>query len=337
MKLPERVALLLAGATLATAACSSNDSANSGGTSSGGTSSGGTSSGGTSSGGTSSGGSTTGGSGGSSTTGGSSSGGSGGSASGGADTGGSGGAEMGGMGGLNEMGGMGGLHEMGGMGGSDPGSLCPATTADATCVCTSELLGSGGLGGAPNPGGDVCFNYPAACGDITNFELTLGTDAGETLSASGPANLVVGLGGDDTLPSDYGDDCYVGGPGDDRLAQSFEYSTHIMMGGPGSDTFALVHPFQNEVTIVDMEADDTVALNWTNFARAAGTAGAPLGNAIEAIEAFNAGEPSTASTRIIYDPTDGELWWEDGEVSHHFATIENHENYEFDPADFVWE
>ncbi len=285
-----------------------------------------------------------GGTGGSAAIGGSTSGGSGGtggtSATGGANSGGYGGsvATGGSSAGGGGAGGMGGMGE-GGSGSCSPGGAGGQGGAAALeCVCT--LLGEGGAAGAP---AEVCFEFPAACGDITDYEIISGTSGDDTIEpnlGAGGRQAVIALEGADTVQSSWDDDCYLGGPGDDRLEKTSEANSDIYLGGPGNDTFAWLVRLPDSFDIVDMgNGRDKLSFNHETMAHGIGTPGTSLGLAAIELQHYNGSITPSTGVRIIYDSTDGEIYHYTGESNNLLllGRILNHEEYEFDADDFVWE
>jgi hypothetical protein len=79
-----------------------------------------------------------------------------------------------------------------------------------------------------------------ACGPLDQYELVVGTPGDDVLgrwstAGEGP-QLVVGLGGDDTLVGGPGADCLVGGAGEDTLYAGRDRD--VLVGGDGSDLLA---------------------------------------------------------------------------------------------------
>jgi hypothetical protein len=202
-----------------------------------------------------------------------------------------------------------------------------------------------GAGGAPDEGG-----LPAACpgvlGDYTQVDGTTGPDTFTSTQLEGKL-LVFGLEGDDVFDRNHsGNDCLVGGPGDDDLTNPGESASYLI-GGAGADTFHLVAQTNNYAQIADMSAEDTIGLSKTTFTFLGGTAGATVASyqlySLADYEAGTGSIPAGEGAALVYDPATGGIWQDlDRGVkgssqadAAQIATVLNHASYTFDPEDFV--
>ncbi|MEO7223572.1 MAG: calcium-binding protein, partial [Devosia sp.] len=132
---------------------------------------------------------------------------------------------------------------------------------------------------------------------IRNVESVIGGSAGDILKGDKYANRLSGDGGTDVLKGDKGNDTLEGGLGADSV-----------QGGAGRDQFRFVSPVDAADHIKDFShADDTIALFDGVFA-----AFTKLGGISS--KAFRASadghEAKTAKQKLIYDKSDGSLWYD---------------------------
>lgn len=248
----------------------------------------------------------------------------------------------------------GGAHDVGGgpsAAGGQGGQIAEAGTAgDGASGGVSlggDTSGSGGQSGAAGASNPSELDLlPEACpGAFADYTRLLGTDDDDgftTQDVSGQ-KLIFGLDGADTFPAEHGgQDCLVGGPGNDDFTNSDEFVNYYY-GGSGDDTYH-VDTAGNFVRIADFAAGDQIALSSATYPLA-GTPGEPPSPAqVVSIPGFSSGT-STASeaTVMVYDPDTGELWRDvgggtkdDGSAAV-ILTIVNKSSYVFDINDFVVE
>jgi hypothetical protein len=156
--------------------------------------------------------------------------------------------------------------------------------------------------------------------------------------------LIFGLAGEDTFPKEHGgDDCIVGGNGDDGFTNSDEFVNYYV-GGPGADVYH-VDTAGNFVRIADFSGEDTISLKQTFFTFLVGNAGAPVNSAqLKSVPGYSTGTSAGAfeGTALIYDPSSGELWRDSDSGDNTTSatkvlTVLNKDGYVFDLADFVIE
>lgn len=222
----------------------------------------------------------------------------------------------------------------GGASGGDSGMLGGAAGAETT--------GAGGEG-------PVDMSLPAACpGVLADYTLLVGTDGDDVFTTQdvGGKKLIFGLDGMDTYPKEHGgDDCIVGGPGDDDFTNSDEFANYYF-GGAGADTYH-IDTTGNYVQIADLEHGDIIALNQVKFAFLTGNAGdIPSSTQVFAVPGYSTGTTSGVieGSSIVYDPNSGELWLDyDGGVKgssvndKQILTVLNKDSYTFDVDDFELE
>ncbi|HET7717541.1 MAG TPA: hypothetical protein VFK86_18110, partial [Bauldia sp.] len=142
-------------------------------------------------------------------------------------------------------------------------------------------------------------------GDI--FRIEPGKHSGDI------GDLLNGRGGDDRLFGGPGDDELIGGSGDDRLFGGF--GGDLLRGGRGkdrleggddsADTFLFdVSPRKKHLDrIIDfVPGEDVIALKASAFDT--------LGGALDASELHIGSAASSPAHRVIYDPSDGELFYD---------------------------
>jgi hypothetical protein len=247
------------------------------------------------------------------------------------------------------------LNNPGGQGGTDSGTGATAGNVDGG---TGNEAGAGGVvgsagdagAGAGGETGTDTSTLPTACpGVIADYTTLVGSAADDAFT--GPdvngKKLIFGLEGADTFPAEHGgDDCLVGGAGDDDFTNSDEFANYYV-GGPGADVYH-ISTTGNYVRIADMEPADELSLKQTSFAFLTGAAGDTVNaNQIHAIPGYSTtGTPSgvVEASSLVYDPTTGELWLDaDGGIKgsslddRQILTILNHQGYTFDIDDFVLE
>jgi hypothetical protein len=222
----------------------------------------------------------------------------------------------------------------GGASGGDSGMLGGASGTDAA--------GAGGSGETP---GDM--SLPAACpGVLADYTLLVGTSGDDAFTTQdvGGKKLIFGLEGMDSFPKEHGgEDCIVGGPGDDDFTNSDEFANYYF-GGGGADTYH-IDTTGNYVRIADMASGDVIALSKVTFTFLTGASGdVPQSTQVLAVPGYSTGTSSgvVEVSSIIYDPTSGELWLDtDGGVKgvndKQILTIVNKDGYTFDIDDFELE
>ncbi len=132
---------------------------------------------------------------------------------------------------------------------------------------------------------------------VRNVENVYGGSLGDVLKGDKAANYLNGLGGADKLKGGIGDDSLEGGLGADSV-----------WGGAGRDTFLFMGPVDAVDHLKDFShADDTIVLRNVEFAAFAKT-----GNLSSKGFRANADghEAHTAKQKLIYDKSDGSLWYD---------------------------
>ncbi len=283
--------------------------------------------------------------------------GSGGTASGGTTaTGGTSGAGGTGAGGSGGTGGLGGTGAGGfggtGTGGTGTGGFGGTGTGGVAAGGFGGAGGLGGFGGQGGFGGAGPADLPKACpGTMTDYTLTEGTSANETFTSpplTDSKDYVFARGGNDTIKSSLGDDCYNGANGNDRIEHGIDGDgTDYLLGGPDQDVFVLVGT-SGLANIIDLHHDegDQVVFAKAQFGLGSANAGAiPDANrAVSVVDltgGANAGLCAAATPCIIYDTTDGEILYDaDGSSSGAaivVAVLKNFVDYTQDWSDFALE
>lgn len=204
--------------------------------------------------------------------------------------------------------------------------------------------GGDAAGGAPDDGGlpSVC---PGVLSDYTQLDGTSGPDTFTTELLEGKL-LVFGLDGDDVFDGNpTGNDCLVGGPGDDDLTNPGESASYLI-GGPGADTFHLIAQTNNYALIADMSAEDSIALSKASYGLDGTVGGTVASYQLYSLADYEAGTgsiPAGESAALIYDPATGGIWRDvdrgvkgssQGDAVQ-LATVLNHSSYTFNPEDFM--
>jgi Ca2+-binding RTX toxin-like protein len=121
------------------------------------------------------------------------------------------------------------------------------TLVSAYCLCLLACLTSSGTTFASwsdykvlaqdNLGADRWSTPPAACGASSNYKggVVYGTFGDDVLDlrTAHQAQIIMALGGNDTIYGGNSGDCLVGGDGDDKLYGG--NAKDILIGGPGDD------------------------------------------------------------------------------------------------------
>jgi Ca2+-binding RTX toxin-like protein len=144
-----------------------------------------------------------------------------------------------------------------------------------------------------------------------------GNSLGNGMRGNAANNVLKGLGGRDNLNGDLGKDKLFGGTGKD-------YFSFHLMGAANADK------------IMDFKSkDDTILLERTVFAGIADADWTPLTKA--QFWASRSGQAHDGNDRILYDTTDGKLYWDPdgkgGQARQHFATLDKHPGV--GAADFI--
>ena len=218
----------------------------------------------------------------------------------------------------------------------------PATEAGAGGADLGEVGGAGGAG--PDPSA-----IPAACLENLTIEGTSGPDTftNDQLNMNNSHVNAIGYEGDDVFEYNYaGQDCLVGGAGDDDLSAPGEYGSYLM-GNEGADVFHFTSQFGGNTPsiIVDMSAEDELAFNKTNFMLAGAVGMVLYAQELASVVDYEAGTgmiPNGEGACIVYDPATGGIWrdtdrGDNSSGAGKLAVIENHASYVFDPNDFVVE
>ncbi|KQV33397.1 MULTISPECIES: hypothetical protein [unclassified Rhizobium] len=140
----------------------------------------------------------------------------------------------------------------------------------------------------------------------SNFnDVIKGSAIGNIISGGGGNDTITGLAGNDTLKGDAGDDKIAGGTGNDKIYGGL--GKDILTGDSGADSFVFDTKLgsANIDTITDFIAkDDTILLDHDIFTKAGA-----VGHLNAA--AFYVGSAAhDTSDRIIYDKTNGKLWYD---------------------------
>ncbi len=254
------------------------------------------------------------------------------------------GAQNGGGSKSNPGGGEGGLVEIGG--------AATAGAGGAGLGGDSGMLGgAAGAGGAGEPLDENAF--PSECGVVGDYLTQDGTTGPDTFTSVqlGMNNSKVfarGLEGDDVFEfNNEGQDCLVGGAGDDELSAPGEFAS-ILFGGSGADLFHLRYTSNNGPSVIlDMTSEDTIGILKTTFNFLAGDPGAtPLDTQVMALAGYEAGTtaiPNGEGAVLVYDPETGGLWLDvdrgmkDLDDTGQLISIANFGDYVFDINDFVIE
>jgi hypothetical protein len=203
--------------------------------------------------------------------------------------------------------------------------------------------GMSSAGGAPPDG----VSLPTACpGPASGYTLVTGTATDDHFLAADVSGtkLVFGLDGADIFDLEHGgNDCLVGGPGDDDFTNPDEFANYYV-GGPGADTYH-ISTTGNFVRIADMEPDDEIRLSQTKFTFLAGAAGDTVSDTqLILVPGYSLGASSgvVEASSLVFDSSEGELWLDvdggaKGVNDRLILTILNHDDYNFDPDDFVIE
>jgi serralysin len=162
----------------------------------------------------------------------------------------------------------------------------------------------------------------------TTIENAVGGSGKDSIAGNGAGNDLRGRDGNDNLRGLGGRDALHGQDGNDKLDGGLGKDT--LRGGEGRDkfVFSVAPGAANADTIIGFRsADDVIHLERSLFKSIASSDGSVLKNG-----QFHASASGTAhdrSDRILYDTTDGKLYWDrDGNRStyeaQHFATLRNH-------------
>lgn len=214
--------------------------------------------------------------------------------------------------------------------GGGPNAIFGDTGNDTITIkgVSSAESANGGLGtdtlrGASMAAGTV---YDLAAGTVTSgaevqvaakFENAIGSTAAETILGTSGANRLEGGGGADTLNGRAGADTLVGGAGHDKL-----------IGGAGADKFVFNAPViaANSDTITGFtHGSDKIQLENTGVFAGIGNVGTL---AAAKFWSNTTGNAHDASDRIIYNSTNGNLYYDDDGTGAHakilIATLTGH-------------
>jgi serralysin len=169
------------------------------------------------------------------------------------------------------------------------------------------------FGGKGNDQLDGGAGNDLVSGDKGN-DLVLGGTGNDTLFGGEGSDTVGGGDGNDTLWGGKGSDTVDGGAGNDFI--SGDRGSDVLTGGAGSDTFyfatsAATGTLDGIDTITDFTpGEDKIRLKQ-------GGVFAGLGSSFEASEfvvvsGFSASSPGSTSNKLIYDPTNGALFFNGG-------------------------
>jgi Ca2+-binding RTX toxin-like protein len=158
-------------------------------------------------------------------------------------------------------------------------------------------------------------------------DVYLGGSGRDSFSGGAGSDTANGYKGNDNLAGDAGADTLNGGNGDDALNGG--KNNDILIGGTGEDEFVFTLAGANHADRIRdfVSADDTILVERTVFKNIAAVDDTVL--AKDQFRASAAGTASDAEDRILYDTTDGKLYWDrDGTGTAyarvHFATLDGH-------------
>jgi hypothetical protein len=201
----------------------------------------------------------------------------------------------------------------------------------------------GGAGGEPDLPTDT---LPSACpGTLSQYTTLLGTNGDDVFTSSDVSGqkLIFGLDGADSFPTEHGgQDCLVGGRGNDDFTNSDEFVNYYY-GGSGDDTYH-VNTAGNYLRIADFELGDRIALDQAAFPLTGAPGDTPSPIQVLSVPGFSMGTSTNSEASVIvYDPNSGELWRDvgggtkdDGSAAV-ILTILNKDTYVFDVDDFFIE
>jgi Ca2+-binding RTX toxin-like protein len=192
-------------------------------------------------------------------------------------------------------------------------------------------------GGAGGSSGGICFDYPIACGDPDGYVLVQGTFGNDDITPNSTPTILRGLCGDDDLHTGDSPDCILGGSGNDTIYNRSESGVDVFAGGDGNDVFYTDYGFApSMMLIVDMgNGDDEIHLKTSVFGFGA-SSGPFTAAQFKIISDFSGSGATDSEVRVIFDPSDGELWSYNGEGgSTLFAQLLN--DYVPDASDFVFD
>ena len=210
----------------------------------------------------------------------------------------------------------------------------------------ADLGEAGGMVGGAGGAGPDQPSVPAVCLENLTIEGTSGPDTftNDQLNMNASKVTAIGFEGDDVFEYNYaGQDCLAGGAGDDDLSAPGEYGSY-MMGGEGADVFHFTLTGGNTPSIiVDMNAEDTIGFDKTNFLLTGVVGATPFSTEVMELADYEAGTgtiPIGEGAAIVYDPATGGLWRDTDRGDNttgatQLAIIENHASYTFDLNDFV--
>ncbi len=163
-----------------------------------------------------------------------------------------------------------------------------------------------------------------------------GRDGNDTLKGGGDSDTLKGGAGNDRLKGNAGADKLKGGADNDRLDGGSGSDT--LAGGEGRDRFQFTAAPGDGADLVKGfdAADDVIMLAHSLFKRTGKGDGSALKD--KKFHASADGEAHDRSDRILYDTTDGKLYWDRDGSRHtydpvHFATLKGHPA--IDAADFL--
>jgi hypothetical protein len=241
------------------------------------------------------------------------------------------GGELGGDGGL---GGLGGYAGLGGQGGDDYGS------GGVSSDCTTEVV-------VRDPPPALPSWCPGVIEDYNIIEGTLESDHYCDSVLTAGDDFVLGRGGPDVIEASDGDDCVLGGRWPDRIEHgTASDGVDVFHGGPQGDWFAL-YGMSGHMVLVDFTtASDVIVFDKVSFGLT-GIVGASVPAANRAAAAgnlddmTNGGLCANGTPCIIYDASDGELFFDaDGSgagLADRVAVISTFATYVLDWQDFLLE
>ena len=154
----------------------------------------------------------------------------------------------------NILTGGGGSDTLMGAGGTDTAAFLSARANYGFSLVGGNVVVTDLRAGSPD-GADTLTSIETVSFPGETLALRVGTDAGQTMTFNGGADLLLGFGGNDTLNSGGGTDVLVGGAGNDALNGGAGDDTAVFSGPISSYSFALVGA---NLTVTGPDGTDTL-------------------------------------------------------------------------------